>query len=235
LKREIDEEKETILGFDTEMIDSRITPYNYCIDTTGCKFMPVVMIQLCTRRNVYIFHNIYLYKNRYIHPVLAKILRSENVIKVGFATHNDSEGLYKTLGVGTANVIDLKSISRLFRLPLSSLKDVSRWCTTYTLNKEDAHDWSRSLRGKERTNSIEYAALDAIVCLEAYEYIRKLYKIDFDDETDVIGWLECRCKKDEKKEVLVAILSTEYLPWAQKYFLEQRKTKALELVDKLKK
>jgi hypothetical protein len=246
LKSELDTNKETVLGFDTEMIDSRLSAFCAWTDGGGNRFMPVVMIQLCTNTNVYLFHLHTLYSKRGVSlPIpLSKILRNENITKVGFATHNDTEGLHKTWGIGLASLVDLRSLSGLFRLPINSLKDASKWCTNYSLNKEDAHDWTRSLVARElRISTIEYAALDAIVCLETYKYIQRLYKIDtridIDDDKDqeyAQAWLMYRVQPDTLlDDILVDLLCKEYIPWSQKYYLEQRKMKALEVVNKIKK
>jgi ribonuclease D len=174
---------EFILGFDTEMVDTRISANKCFVKEDGSKFAPTVMIQLATSKEVAIFHfheqlervNKKTMECMRLPPTLQQLLRSDKFIKVGVATHNDTEGLYKTFGLpSVAQLVDLRALGACFSLPFNSLKDVANWCTEHKIDKETPHEWCHSLQ-KDTVGyaELEYAALDAIVCREAREKLAR--------------------------------------------------------------
>ena len=175
--------KEYVLGFDTEMVDTRVSSH-LCIIRNGLRFAPTVMIQLATSNMVAIFHfHVQLQRKRLcgeplqlvLPDTLKQILRSDKVIKVGVATHNDTEGLCRTFGLSSVvQLVDLRAVGACCRLPFNSLKDVAAWCTSHVIDKDTPHDWCRSLEhGEVAYKELEYAALDAIVCWEAHAKLNK--------------------------------------------------------------
>jgi hypothetical protein len=182
--------KETVLGFDTEMIDTRESPHKYRLTVKGDRFSPTIMVQLATSRFVGLFH---LHRDlpsfdddpvpsgeplMTLPPGLRQILRSDKMVKVGVATHNDSEGLARTFGLGSvAQLLDLRAYGLMSDLPFNSLSHVARWCGIEGIDKEASHDWCRSLQGDGGHGvsipDLDYAALDAIVCYEAQRRLTK--------------------------------------------------------------
>ena len=170
-----EEGEEPIMGFDTEMIDSRVSR-DLAWGVPESKFMPTIMIQFATTKRVYIFHFHSTYIQQSMPPTLRRIIRSDKIIKVGLASHNDSDGLLRTFGTGVVQLLDIRAMGAAFGFPLNSLQDVAKWCTKYVLDKESPHDWCRSLQERIiRHEELEYAALDAIVCLEGYRALRSLF------------------------------------------------------------
>jgi hypothetical protein len=179
LKRLTTSKKPATLGFDTEMVDTR-TQRLYAVDR-GVHFAPTVMIQLATQDMVALFHfHAYLATGvdgdcaRVRTPIalprtLERILKNESIVKVGVATHHDTEGIARTFGLsGVAQLIDMRALGLNFGLPFNSLRDVAAWYGRRDIVKGDQHDWCVSLQeGSVRVDEIEYAALDAIVCFEA--------------------------------------------------------------------
>jgi ribonuclease D len=167
LARRLRDSGETVFGFDTEMIDTRIARPQVRRQPGGPPVhSPTVVVQLATTREVAIFH---LYEHKQLPQTLQQILRSDKYTKVGVATHNDADGLARTFGLsGMSHLLDLQPYGRLTGLPFGSLKQVAAWCGTGAGDKSRAHDWTTSLQeGSVRHEEIEYAALDAIVCLAA--------------------------------------------------------------------
>lgn len=184
LARLILESKEMYFGFDTEMIDTRREPDKYALTATGTRFSPTIMIQLAGNSYVYIFHFHGMmppFKNppipsssplMILPPTLQQILRSDRIVKIGVATHNDTEGLSRTFGLGgVAQLLDLRAEGLRRGISWNSLSDVAKWAGIQGVDKQTSHDWCRSLQndtyGGVSTKDLDYAALDAIACYVA--------------------------------------------------------------------
>jgi len=166
---------DTVLGFDTEMVDARVTPQYMRVTQTGARYGPTMLIQLATTDHVFLFHFHRMLGSPpsqwELPPSLQKILRSDKYIKIGIATHNDNEGLNRTFGLsGVAQLIDLRAVGLSLGLPFNSLRDIAVWYGRTDLDKQTPHDWTCSLYAGEavRYEAIEYAALDAIICRQAH-------------------------------------------------------------------
>ncbi len=176
LARQLLDSDERVFGFDTEMVDARISQQYMRMMPNGIKYGPTMMIQLATMNHVYLFHFYRMLgtppQQWELPPLLQRILRSDKYIKVGIATHNDTEGLNKTFDIGgIVQLCDLRAFGVSFGLPFNSLRDVAVWCGRNDIDKQTPHDWTYTLYGGEavRCDAIEYAALDAIVCRQAHD------------------------------------------------------------------
>jgi hypothetical protein len=282
------------LGFDVEMVDTRVNG-RYVKGGTGKTLgppssnrvsgqggtsprgiennSPAVMIQLATRTDVYLFH-LWKFLPRPSsqdlsrergecaqgdgHPSfpegLRKLLRADTITKVGFATNNDTAALSTTFGVNPGAVVDLKPLLSNLRYPVTSLADVALMFTGRTLDKSQAFDWTRSLsrevawvtsspgeRRERRISQVEYAALDAIVCQEAYSIICNRGLAPFSlppgrEECDriLMQWLERKNALGKPEENIVQFICSTYYPW---FFSDRstRRSMALEFAGRLKK
>lgn len=160
--------KPTYVGFDTEMLDSRKHTDPYMYTMWNKKFSPTVMIQIALEKTVYIFHLHSTYKTRNMPSALQRLLTSNNILKVGFATSNDVTALLRTYDVHVDPVIDLRVVMPFIGKPCNSLADLGRYYEIW-LDKSRGHDWNKSLIDESvDTEALDYAARDAMVCRIAW-------------------------------------------------------------------
>lgn len=257
---------EKILGFDTEMADSRThKAYTRVHPITQKQYMPTLMIQLATSTKAYLFHLYDIYKQavmgksneenynlqEILPPSLKKIIASEVIVKVGFSTHNDNLGLMNTFQLNVSKLLDIDALVACMYLPFNSLKDlVSLSGLSYELKgKDEAHDWTTSLVGKTnnnpgctdlprmRTADLEYAALDAIVCLELYKKYMPSPKIvepgTNESDLSISTWLVNKNGAHKKGEELARYICGAYPPWQRVYNTEDRAKYAKDYVAKI--
>lgn len=253
---------EKILGFDTEMADSRTHKcYTKVHPITQKQFMPTLMIQLATSTKAYLFHLYEIYnqainsrkENEHVNlqeilpPSLKKIIASEVIVKVGFSTHNDNLGLMNTFQLNVSKLLDIDALVASMHLAFNSLKDLVVLSElNYELKgKEEAHDWTTSLVGRNsgdslprmRTADLEYAALDAIVCLELYKKYMPSPKFiepgSKESDKSISTWLINKNGANKKGDDLIRYISGAYPPWQRVYTTEDRAKYASEYVHKI--
>jgi len=256
---------EKILGFDTEMADSRTHKfYTKIHPITQKQYMPTLMIQLATSTKAYLFHLYDIYQSAInnedgvcnlqdiLPPSLKKIIASEVIVKVGFSTHNDNLGLMNTFQLNVSKLLDIDALVAGMCLAYNSLKDlVVLSGLDYELKgKDEAHDWTSSLVGgkcnnlsgveyppRMRTADLEYAALDAIVCLELYKrYIPSPKVVEpgtKESDKSISTWLINKNGANKKGEELARYICGAYPPWQRVYTTEDRAKFAKEYVSKL--
>lgn len=244
--KEILDSSEKFLGFDTEMADSRNNIDFLVRNTTGeGTFMPTLVIQLCTSNTVYLFH-LYEVYDQYLKtgtllfpPSLRKILSSEIIVKVGFTTHNDTLALFKTYGINISKLFDIDTLATSLRLGFNSLKDlviISK--LPYQLKgKDDSHDWTRNLTYPTmRTGDIEYAALDAIVCLELHKELISssicLTPGTNESDENITRWLKAK-NNTKTGDELRKYIATAFPPWQRILSMEERSRYATDYVDRV--
>jgi ribonuclease D len=171
----ITEARPSYVGFDTEMLDSRLHANPYMYTTWNKRFSPAVMIQIALEKTVYIFHLHGSYKTRMMPIALQRLLTSSNILKVGFATTNDTVALLRTYDVHVDPIIDLRVIMPTIDKPCNSLADLARHYDLQ-LEKNIPHDWNKSLMSHSvNTDALDYAARDAAVCRIAWnDYLRTI-------------------------------------------------------------
>jgi hypothetical protein len=195
---------ERVFGLDTEMVDARVSASYMRVAPNGARFGPTVLIQLASTRLVVLFHfyaclSMPMGVFWTLPETLKKILRSDKFVKVGTATHNDTEGLYRTFGLqSVAQLMDIRAMGTSFGLPFNSLRDVAAWCGRDDIDKQTPHDWCRSLHHiNVRCDSIEYAALDAVICLQAHKLVSRAFE-SLKSPTltggDMVEEMSTRCK-----------------------------------------
>lgn len=242
--KEILDGTEKFLGFDTEMADSR-SNMEYLVKGTGdISFMPTLMVQLCTSSTVYLFHLYEIYiewrktNELKFPPSLKKILSSEIIVKVGFTTHNDTLALYKTYGINVSKIFDIDSFATSINTGFSSLKDlVTISELPYQLKgKDEPHDWTNNLTFPVmRKLDIEYAALDAIVCLELHTKLVK--PLDSPEpgtkqsDDSITKWLKVK-RTTKRGEELSRYIATAFPPWQRILSLQKRTEYAKDYVNR---
>ena len=229
---------------DIERADSR-SIIDYLIrGPENITFMPTLMIQLSTSTTVYIFHLYAIYnewmKNNILNfpPSLKKILSSEIIVKIGFTTHNDTHALFKTYGIQVSKILDMDSLATSLGLGFSSLKDlVSISGLPYNLKgKDEPHDWTINLTiPLMKRDDIEYAALDALVCLELYRLLIPPNNIapgTRESDDNITNWLKAKNNTKTGTD-LSRYIATAFPPWQKQLSLQERQNHAIDYVSRL--
>lgn len=167
------DKRPTILGFDTEFLDTRVEKHK------NAKRTPLLLIQLADKENAYLFH---LYRSKWLSDSLKKLLSNDRIVKVGFGTWKDILIARQTFNVNINGALDLRSFLMTTDPACSSLAKFASKYTSYTKDHRNIVDWTYDLT--DRLEEIKYAALDAIACLEGYLNFLKSFKLTIEEPKD---------------------------------------------------
>lgn len=145
-------EKESVLGFDTETRPSFKKGKNN----------DVSLLQLGTASRVYLFR-----LNKLGLPgQLAKVLSSEDILKVGVAIHDDIVSLRKLHEFKPGGFIDLQQYVNQYGIEDNGLKKLVANILGFRISKrQQTSNWESEVLTSAQ---VEYAATDAWVCYEIF-------------------------------------------------------------------
>lgn len=146
-----------IIGFDTETRPSF---------KKGQTFK-VSLLQLSTREKCYLFRLNYIG----LHPLIIELLENPNQLKIGLSLHDDFHNLAKLHPLTPHGFIDLQSYVKDFMIADNSLARIYGILFARRISKgQRLTNWE----AKELTKCQQaYAALDAVACINIYEYLRQ--------------------------------------------------------------
>lgn len=145
-----------LLGFDTETKPSF---------KRGERHL-VALLQLSTAEESFLFrlNNIGLPKS------IAEILEDENITKIGLSIHDDFLSLKKRFDIEPKGFVDLQQFVKDFNIADNSLSRIYGILFGKRISKgQRLTNWEAS---KLTQNQQEYAALDALACLNIYNHLQ---------------------------------------------------------------
>jgi len=150
---------ETILGFDTETRPAFKKGVRY----------KVALLQLSGKKNAYIFR-----LNQLGFPKeLSDILADNKVVKAGAAIRDDIKGLQKYHSFAPAGFVELQTYVTKFGIKDAALAKITGLVLGFRISK------SQRLTNWENpdlsTSQLKYAATDAWVGFEIYDYLENKY------------------------------------------------------------
>lgn len=164
-----------LIGFDTETKPSF---------RRGERHM-VSLLQLSTLTQSFLFR---LNKIGLPAPV-CKLLEDENIVKIGLSIHDDFLNLHKKFKLEPKGFIDLQQYVKEFNIADNSLSRIYGILFDKRISKgQRLSNWEAPVLTRHQQ---EYAALDAVACLNIYNYLREKgfdykqskYYREFDDPT----------------------------------------------------
>lgn len=224
-----------VLGFDTEMVDGRVNR------VLPGQSPPTVVVQLASKDGIFVFHlwSMLQCERPALPEGLRRLLTSQTITKVGFALEGDIASLMRTFGTDAtkkspmpARTVDLAALLSDLGYPVSNLADVARYFCSLELSKRP-HNWIMPFVIDQpphqpfcRGDALEYAALDALVCLDAYNAVRTpmivhtfpLYTPGTaSSDTMLEQWLAGKNVKNSSPAGLISYIAHNYNPWRMSF------------------
>lgn len=146
----------SILGFDTETRP---------VFRKGVRH-EVALIQIASREKTYLFR----INKTGMHKELVRLFENENVIKVGVSIHDDFLNLSRITEIHPESCIDLQHYVKAFNIVDNGLQRIYGILFGERISKSQRlSNWEAN---ELTTEQINYAALDAVACLDIYNYLR---------------------------------------------------------------
>lgn len=155
MQREI--EKHKVVGFDTETRPSFKRGQVY----------KVALLQLAIPNKVFLIR---------IHETglpqeIVSIFQNNSIMKVGVAIRDDIKALQKINRFTPASFIELSTMARASGLEVESVKKLAGLLLGFRISKSaQTSNWEAPTLTEKQ---LEYAATDAWVCLEIYQYLKR--------------------------------------------------------------
>jgi ribonuclease D len=144
--------KHSVIGFDTEKRPSF---------QKGVKHS-VALVQLALPDKVFLIR----LNLTGLSPDLVKIFSNENILKVGIGTSEDIVSLQEMENFNPSGFLDLNKITEKLGIENVGVRNLSALILGYRISKrQQVTNWERL---KLTDNQVNYAAMDAWVCLEIY-------------------------------------------------------------------
>lgn len=146
---------ETVIGFDTE------TKPSFKRGQTN----NVALMQLSTHTTCYLFRLNHIG----LPECLKAFLENEAILKIGVSIHDDFHNLHKLYQLNPANFIDLQAYVKQFNIHDNSLARIYGIVFGKRISKgQRLTNWEADALTAAQQN---YAALDALACVQIYDYI----------------------------------------------------------------
>lgn len=147
--------KERILGFDTETKPS----------FKRGMINKVSLLQLSTHDTCYLFRLNHIG----LLPDVKDLLENENILKIGLSIHDDFHNLNKLCPIDPKGFIDLQPFVKKFKIIDNSLSRIYGILFNKRISKgQRLTNWEADVL---TPNQQSYAALDALACIQIYEYL----------------------------------------------------------------
>ncbi len=152
-------ERHEVVGFDTETRPSFKRGQIY----------QVALLQLAVPDNVFLIR---------IHQTglpgeIASIFENPNIIKAGVAIRDDIKALQKINRFQPSSFIELSALAKTSGLQVESVKKLAGLLLGFRISKSaQTSNWEAPTLTEKQ---LEYAATDAWVCLEIYNYLKSNY------------------------------------------------------------
>lgn len=136
----------------------------------------VSIIQLATKSDLFIFDYRSLRKNEEFDNFFIKLMENNQIVKVGHTVASDLQFLYQTFSqkMKIQNLVDLTQLFKI-HFPTDIYSSLAYMAEKFLGKKmckyEQRSNWNRRPLKKMQ---IHYAVLDALVCVEIYDKLRKL-------------------------------------------------------------
>jgi ribonuclease D len=198
------------VGFDSEFTSGRVS-----------------LVQLATRDHCYLFH---VHGMTSLPRSLDALLRTDQLVRVGFATTQDVSAMHATFGL-LLSVLDVKHLVALLGGRAWGLGDAtSRYCG-YELEKRVSL-CERAQWATVSERQMHYAAMDAFACVDLWHALSPTLacegppsalalprpRFGLDSEAEIkaaVAWLQRAGQPGTSEESLVNRLSNSYAPWAK--------------------
>lgn len=199
------------VGFDSEFTSGRVS-----------------LVQLATAEHCYLFH---VHDMASLPRSLDALLRTDQLVRVGFATTQDVSMMHATFGLLLA-VLDVKHLVALLGGRAWGLSDATRHYCGYELEKR-ASLCERAQWAAVSERQMRYAAMDAFACVDLWHALsptlgrsegppsalalpRPRFGLDSGAEVEAaVTWLRRAGQPGTSEESLVNRLSNSYAPWAK--------------------
>lgn len=127
----------------------------------------VSLIQLSTRDICFLFRINHLGLSRDI----IEVLEDENLLKIGLSIHDDFHNLNKIAEIHPGGFIELQNYVKDFKIADNSLSKIYAVVFGKRISKgQRLTNWEAE---QLTTSQQQYAALDAMACIQIYDYISK--------------------------------------------------------------
>ncbi len=144
--------QESVVGFDTETRPAFTKGESY----------PPSLAQVATAHAVYLFQ----LRRAECHPLLARMLQAESIVKTGVALAYDLRTLKAVLPFNERNVLDLGIVARRNGLEQSGVRNLAGILLGFRIPKgAKTSNWAATTLNSAQ---ITYAATDAWACRELY-------------------------------------------------------------------
>lgn len=194
----------TILGFDVECSDNRVSLISLC--------------HLETKYKIYLFQ----IKNTSVPNSLIKILSNDNIIKTGVGTKCDAARL-TSIGIKLEGCLELSQLAAIKRYPLGLKELYSAVFPDLPSLPKVNHlgvDWNQKLSAE----LIDYAACDARAGLQIALKLLQAecpVSVDVSFDDNFIIWLKQQLQQPRSLSNLINLSTNSYKLWA-KYAREDR-------------
>lgn len=147
--------KERILGFDTETKPS----------FKRGLINKVSLLQLSTHNTCYLFRLNHIG----LLPAVKELLENDNILKIGLSIHDDFHNLNKLCPIDPKGFVDLQPFVKKFKIIDNSLSRIYGILFNKRISKgQRLTNWEADTL---TPNQQSYAALDALACIQIYEYL----------------------------------------------------------------
>lgn len=147
--------KERILGFDTETKPS----------FKRGLINKVSLLQLSTHDTCYLFRLNHIG----LLPAVKELLENDNILKIGLSIHDDFHNLNKLCPIDPKGFVDLQPFVKKFKIIDNSLSRIYGILFNKRISKgQRLTNWEADTL---TPNQQSYAALDALACIQIYEYL----------------------------------------------------------------
>ncbi|MDD4636556.1 MAG: 3'-5' exonuclease domain-containing protein 2 [Bacteroidales bacterium] len=149
-----------VIGFDTETRPSFKKGVMY----------DVSLLQMASENIVYLFR-----LNRVgFHPALMDLLENPSIMKIGLSIKDDFHAINKCFEIAPASFVELQSYVKQFDIEDNSLQKIYAIVFGKKITKaQRLTNWEADELTDKQAN---YAALDAVACLELYLHLEKKRK-----------------------------------------------------------
>lgn len=147
--------RERILGFDTETKPS----------FKRGQINKVALLQISTHNCCFLFRLNHIG----LIPSIKGLLEDENIIKIGLSIHDDFHNLNKLCSVNPKGFIDLQPFVKNYKIIDNSLTRIYGILFNQRISKgQRLTNWEAEVL---TPNQQSYAALDALACIQIYDYL----------------------------------------------------------------